>query len=171
MARGWRGLPLAPRSCQCGSWAVVVAAAGNRSSDAAQFSPANCAGVVAVAAVNRQGGRASYSNYGTVVSLAAPGGDGSDGILSTINTDYYKVLLPGGKTLTASLLPMTKSNYDLYVYRSDGSPWASSTAGLRQLDMASVTNTAVGSTRVYVRVVYLSGQTGSTGRYFLALED
>lgn len=28
-----------------------------------------------VPAVNRQGGRASYSNYGSVVSLAAPGGD------------------------------------------------------------------------------------------------
>src|SRR5690606_30182781 len=44
----------------------------------------------AVAATNRSGGRAYYSNYGNVVDLAAPGGDvrvsGSNGILSTLNT-------------------------------------------------------------------------------------
>lgn len=267
--------------------AVVVAAAGNSSSDAGQFEPASCAGVVAVAAVNRQGGRASYSNYGSVVSLAAPGGDGADGIWSTIDSgltspvsdsyglyigtsmatphvsavaalmlsvnpsltpddiqyrlrasarpfpadcvqcgagivdanaavdaaqlassfptsqveiepnntlytpqaiagmpvavhatissasdaDYYKVLLPGGKTLTASLLPNARSNYDLYIYRSDGSLWTSSTAGRGQADVASVTNTARGSTTVYIRVAYVSGLTGSSGSYILYVED
>ncbi|MGQ0596602.1 S8 family peptidase [Aquabacterium sp.] len=65
--------------------AVVVAAAGNGGGDAGQFTPASCSGVIAVAAVDRSGGKASYSNYGSVVSIAAPGGDGSDGITSTIN--------------------------------------------------------------------------------------
>ncbi|ACB32616.1 peptidase S8 and S53 subtilisin kexin sedolisin [Leptothrix cholodnii SP-6] len=65
--------------------AVVVVAAGNSAANAAGFSPAGCAGVVTVAAVGRSGARASYSNYGTVVDVAAPGGDGSSGIQSTLN--------------------------------------------------------------------------------------
>lgn len=70
--------------------AVVVVAAGNEATNAANSMPANCSGVIAVAATNRSGGRAYYSNYGNVVDLAAPGGDvrvsGSNGILSTLNT-------------------------------------------------------------------------------------
>jgi serine protease len=66
---------------------VVVVAAGNEAVNASNSNPANCAGVIAVAATNRSGGRASYSNYGTVVDVAAPGGDGGTGnaILSTLN--------------------------------------------------------------------------------------
>jgi serine protease len=64
---------------------VVVVAAGNSNADAAQTQPASCSGVIAVAASNRAGSRASYSNYGAKVAIAAPGGDGSDGILSTLN--------------------------------------------------------------------------------------
>jgi serine protease len=59
--------------------ALVVAAAGNRDEDARDFSPANCDGVVTVAATTRVGDRAFYSNYGEVVDLAAPGGDVSYG--------------------------------------------------------------------------------------------
>jgi len=69
--------------------AVVVVAAGNSNANAANFSPASCAGVITVAATNRSGGRAYYSNYGTVVEVAAPGGDvrssAANGILSTLN--------------------------------------------------------------------------------------
>ncbi|HWP94712.1 MAG TPA: S8 family peptidase [Gammaproteobacteria bacterium] len=69
---------------------TVVVAAGNENTNASNSSPANCSGVVTVAAVNRSGGRAYYSNYGTVVDVAAPGGDvrssASNGILSTLNT-------------------------------------------------------------------------------------
>lgn len=68
---------------------VVVVAAGNENQNASNSNPANCQGVIAVAAVNRSGGRAWYSNYGSVVSVAAPGGDTSasdaNGILSTLN--------------------------------------------------------------------------------------
>ncbi len=64
--------------------AVVVVAAGNDSVNAANFEPANCSGVITVAAVGRNGQMAGYSNYGSVVTLAAPGGDPSSdsGILS-----------------------------------------------------------------------------------------
>jgi serine protease len=64
---------------------VVVVAAGNSNINAANASPANCAGVIAVAAVGRSGGKASYSNYGANVDIAAPGGDSGAGILSTMN--------------------------------------------------------------------------------------
>jgi serine protease len=71
--------------------ATVVVAAGNSTADAAGFTPANCTGVISVAATNRSGGRASYSNYGTIVKIAAPGGAQSvandpNGVLSTLNT-------------------------------------------------------------------------------------
>ncbi|SDE14509.1 serine protease [Massilia sp. PDC64] len=64
---------------------VIVVAAGNESQNASNSNPANCAGVITVAATNRSGGRASYSNYGTVVDVAAPGGDSGAAILSTLN--------------------------------------------------------------------------------------
>ena len=66
--------------------AVVVAAAGNSAMDVRNASPANCTGVIAVAATGRTGGRARYSNFGTLVAVAAPGGDGASGVLSTLNS-------------------------------------------------------------------------------------
>ncbi len=65
---------------------VVVVAAGNSNADVAGTQPASCTGVIAVAATTRNGGRAAYSNYGAKVTIAAPGGGGSDGVLSTLNT-------------------------------------------------------------------------------------
>nr|WP_314547118.1 S8 family peptidase [uncultured Massilia sp.] len=64
---------------------VVVVAAGNEAQNASNSNPANCSGVITVAATNKSGGRASYSNYGTVVDVAAPGGDSGAAILSTLN--------------------------------------------------------------------------------------
>ncbi len=70
--------------------ATVVVAAGNSNDDASGYSPASCNGVITVAAINRNGGRAYYSNYGSSVEIAAPGGDvrggSSNGILSTLNS-------------------------------------------------------------------------------------
>nr|APC23687.1 peptidase S8A [uncultured bacterium] len=71
--------------------AVVVIAAGNDSMDVSDASPANCSGVVAVAAYDKTGGRSYYSNFGNLITLAAPGGAQSgandpNGILSTLNS-------------------------------------------------------------------------------------
>jgi serine protease len=69
--------------------ATVVIAAGNSNVNVSNASPANCAGVVSVAAVGPTGGKASYSNFGTLVDVAGPGGEMSsgtaNGILSTLN--------------------------------------------------------------------------------------
>lgn len=65
---------------------IVVVAAGNSASDAANFAPANCEGVVTVAATDRNGKLAPYSNFGSVVDIAAPGGSSAGGIFSTASS-------------------------------------------------------------------------------------
>lgn len=73
---------------------VVVAAAGNE--HGAVTRPASCRGVVGVAALNRDGFKASYSNFGAAVKIATVGGDprwfgnwgmlvGDDGLLTLGN--------------------------------------------------------------------------------------
>lgn len=57
---------------------TVIAAAGNDNKDVAEYIPANCPGVIAVAATGPNDERASYSNYGELIDLAAPGGSGCD---------------------------------------------------------------------------------------------
>ncbi len=268
---------------------VVIVAAGNANANAANFSPASCQGVVTVAAVNRSGGRAYYSNYGTVVDVAAPGGDArssaANGILSTLNSgttvpgsdsyafyqgtsmaaphvagvaalmlstsatltpdeiesklkstarafpatcsgcgtgivdasaalnsgtgntssvtineaesngttssansitnrsttvnanmgstsdnDYFKLQLPAGATLTSTLTPNSTSDYDLYVYNSNGTLIGSSENGTGSVDSVSVKNTGSSTFTRYVRIRYYSGGTGSTsGKYTLKL--
>ena len=73
-----------------GRGTVVIVAAGNENTNASSSQPANCANVVTVAALDRAGNRAYYSNYGTVVDVSAPGGEtnvaGADGIASTLNS-------------------------------------------------------------------------------------
>lgn len=53
---------------------VVVAAAGN-SAGQAVGSPANCRGVIAVAAVRHVGSKVGYSDLGPEIAVAAPGGN------------------------------------------------------------------------------------------------
>jgi serine protease len=71
---------------------IVVAAAGNDGSSQPGY-PASYEGVISVSAVKLDRTRASYSNYGAYVDIAAPGGDTSkdangdgyaDGVLSTL---------------------------------------------------------------------------------------
>lgn len=61
---------------------TVVVAAGNSNMNVSGFTPANCGNVVAVAATDQNGSRASFSNYGTGIDVSAPG----VGIMSTLNS-------------------------------------------------------------------------------------
>lgn len=65
--------------------ASVVVAAGNSSEPVSNSMPANCAGVIAVAATDKTGNLAYFSNYGTGVAISAPG----VGILSTIDAGKH----------------------------------------------------------------------------------
>jgi len=268
--------------------ASVIVAAGNENTNASNSTPANCSGVVTVAAVGRNGGKASYSNFGATVEVAAPGGSGgANSVLSTLNTgsttpgsdsyalyngtsmatphvsgvvalmlsvkptltpdqvtsilqstarafpatcsqcgagivnasaavdaaiggtippdppgtvaevepnnsrtasqlisvdnttvngtigstsdtDYYRLTLPAGGTLVATLTPNASSDYDLYVYNSNGTLIGSSELGTGAVDKVTVTNTGSSAFVRYVRVVRYSGGTGATnGKYTL----
>jgi serine protease len=77
--------------------ALIIFAAGNENRNASLFSPGNCAniissGVLTIAATDIQGLRATYSNYGKPVTLAAPGGEDNsspNGILSLGRGDTF----------------------------------------------------------------------------------
>lgn len=264
--------------------AMLVIAAGNSNINASNASPANCAGVITVGATTRTGARASFSNYGSVVDVAAPGA----GILSTLNagstvpgadsyasydgtsmatphvagvaalmlaknaaltpdqvesmlkssarafpvspgtttigtgivdakkavdtamgsqptaitevesnntattpsviaathariagtvasttdTDYFRVSVAAGRTLSATLNhTVSTQNYQLYLYNAAGtSALASSTRAAGQPETVTVRNGTTAAVNYLVRVVYASGGTGSTsGQYVLNL--
>ncbi|HVE63238.1 MAG TPA: S8 family peptidase [Mycobacteriales bacterium] len=68
---------------------TVIVAAGNNNANAANYQPASCTSTVVIAASDREGNRASYSNYGAIVDLTAPGGEtatAANGVASTLNS-------------------------------------------------------------------------------------
>ncbi|MFH0516093.1 S8 family serine peptidase [Streptomyces sp. M41] len=107
---------------------TVVVAAGNSNANAANYSPAGCNNVISVAAADRQGNRSYYSNYGSVVDIAAPGGEtdsaASNGILSTLNSGRQG--------------PSTE-NYDFYQGTSMAAPHIAGLAALMKSANASLT--------------------------------
>lgn len=99
---------------------IVVSSAGNNADDASYYWPANCNGVIVVAASRRDGYRASYSNYGSRVNVAAPGGDGYDQVplirfsggsyilTYGIGTSYATPMVSGVLALWVSWLKLLK---------------------------------------------------------------
>lgn len=67
---------------------IVIAAAGNESTSAPSY-PAAYDDVISVSATNRNTELASYSNYGSLIDIAAPGGDfaSDEGVLSSWGDD------------------------------------------------------------------------------------
>ena len=108
--------------------AAVVAAAGNLNVDASSDSPAGLKGVITVGAVDPTGQIASYSNYGRVVALMAPGGQlgtdakgNAEGILSTLE------------------LPQTGFTYVYYAGTSQAAPFVSGAIALMKAVAPSTT--------------------------------
>ncbi len=56
-----------------GKGCTVIVAAGNESSDAGNFSPSNISSVITVSASTSSNEKSYYSNFGSVVDIAAPG--------------------------------------------------------------------------------------------------
>jgi len=90
---------------------------------------------------------------------------------SSTDTDYFRVDLPAGRTLGATLTPGASSaDYDLYVYNSSGTQLGKSENGAGAVDSVSSGNTTTSTAVRYVRVVWYSGGTGATnGKYTLKL--
>lgn len=114
--------------------ATIVVAAGNSAINVSNASPANCSGVISVGATNRSGGRASYSNFGSLVDVSAPGGESSfdayDGVLSTLNS---------GTTTPGS------QNYNFYQGTSMAAPHVAGAAALMYSLDPNITPTEVES--------------------------
>jgi serine protease len=118
---------------------VVIVAAGNGADDVDKNSPANCSGVITVAATSRDGGLASYTNTGPGIDVSAPGGDLRDGFLVISNK---------GNTLP------TADDFLLVAGTSYAAAQVSGIAALmlsvnKDLNPTQIRNILVGSTRPF----------------------
>jgi serine protease len=86
---------------------VAVVAAGNSAQDTAGTTPANCPGVLTVAATDHEDYLSSFSNYGAEVDVLAPGGDISfygqaeAGILTTVGSGPQDYTFTQGTSFSA----------------------------------------------------------------------
>ena len=99
---------------------TVVVAAGNSNAEAAGFTPASCSNVINVAATNKNGTRASYSNYGSLIDVAAPGGDSPDCTTLIVSTGNAGTKSP------------TTENYSCMAGTSMAAPHVAGTIALMQ---------------------------------------
>ncbi|QRZ61803.1 S8 family serine peptidase [Rothia sp. ZJ932] len=133
----------------------VVVASGNNGGNASYYEPANCYRAIVVGASTSWGALATYSNYGSMLDLVAPGGTTGIDIYSTTNTGWSLLGLPsyGNKNGTSMAAPyvtgtialMKQANPHLTVEQirkilvDTGKP----VAGYRQVNAAAAVDAAV----------------------------
>ncbi|MER6997946.1 S8 family serine peptidase [Streptomyces sp. NPDC000410] len=107
---------------------TVVVAAGNSNANASGFTPANCANIINVASSSREGNRSFYSNYGSIVDVAAPGGETRRGTDTpgTVTTPENGIL----STLNSGATVQSAENYQPYQGTSMAAPHIAGLAAL-----------------------------------------
>jgi serine protease len=111
---------------------TVVVAAGNSGADTANFSPASCPGVIAVASNGITGKRAFYSNYGNTVTLSAPGGgiyqnDASSGSQANPDGFVWQAINDGA---TVPTVADATTSYTGYAGTSQATPHVTGTVAM-----------------------------------------
>jgi serine protease len=107
--------------------AVIVAAAGN-STGGPVGAPANCAGVIGVLALRHAGLKVGFSDLGSQIAIAAPGGN-------CVNIGFgepclYPLLTATDSGTQAPISSRWTDSYDASVGTSFASPLVAATAGL-----------------------------------------
>lgn len=107
---------------------TVVVAAGNSNANVSGFTPASCNNVISVAATNRAGARAFYSNFGALIDVSAPGGQtrNEGDAAGTITTPQNGIW----STLNAGETGPTTENYEPYMGTSMAAPHIAGLAAL-----------------------------------------
>jgi subtilisin family serine protease len=105
---------------------VMCLAAGNSALDASGFTPARTAEAITVGATTSADGFATYSNYGTVVDILAPG----SGITSAWYTSSTAINTISG---TSMATPHVAGVAALYLENNPGSTTAQVQAGLKNV--------------------------------------
>jgi serine protease len=139
---------------------IIVAAAGNKGNDVPRY-PAAFPGVIAVGATDLSGELAAYSNYGSHVSVVAPGGNTA----ADLNDDQYVdgVLSCGWKQDTNA------PSYPFYQGTSMASPHV---AGIVSLMLAKNPNLTPAQVKQYLEETAIDlGDPGKDDRYGYGMVD
>jgi hypothetical protein len=101
---------------------LIVTAAGNAADDTEKYFPANCRNVLVVGASTRTGELASYSNYGNILGLAAPGGDSVNPIqvLTISPLGNIEITFATGSSLSVALTSGMAALYSQLISNTSG---------------------------------------------------
>jgi hypothetical protein len=125
---------------------------------------------LAVAEVESNDTLASAQAVATLPAVVQGGFEAATRMASRADSDVYRVSLPAGRTLAATLTPGATTRGSLELLDAAGQRLAYSAPGTGQASSAGVTNTTAEPMTVYVKAVYVSGAFGSfPGRYTLTL--
>ena len=140
---------------------AIVASAGNQSDNVANYTPANCAGVISVGTIDPMGSKVQYSNYGAV-SLSAPSGitvllnSGTQGPVSDVigtydGTSFSAAIVSGVASLVLAVAPSVSANQLRSILTSSATPFpagsncASFGCGAGMVNAAAAVNAALAS--------------------------